>query len=232
MKIIFTYCNPANRATKPSEMFLQTSILSAGSIKKFTDYKTVLYVDPKQNRWYKDNPYFDEIVKLDFFEDAFDPRYWNFPKLRTYSEQTEPFLHMDLDMCVVPGFKIPTSQIITERIRSIENESECFRHAYDQYTIPRNIVCSGMIGCNDVRALKTFKEIYEKARVECAVGVYDTVEFPDLYSIEEVALTQLIEKNKYTVEPLMLSKFLHFQGVNKDTKYLEEVKRLIKNFKL
>lgn len=233
MNIIYTFCNPENRATKPSEFLHNCAVLSSGSVKKFTNYNTVLYIDPKQYRWFKDIPYFDNIIKVDYFEDNFDTRYWNYPKLKTYSLQESPFCHIDLDMVVMPGFNVPSdSDFVTERFRSIKNEKSCFRHALSAYSKPSDIICSGIIGCNDVNAMHVFDDIYSKAKIECANGVNETVEFQDLYSIEEVALSQIVFEEQWSVKEIPVSKYIHFQGKNKETIYGNEVKRLMKNFKL
>lgn len=233
MKIIYTYCNPANRATKPSDFILSCATLASGSVKCFSNYETVLYVDPKQHRWFKNIPYFDSIEKVDFFEDNFDVRYWNYPKLKTYSLQTSPFCHMDLDMVIMPGFKVPEdTDFVTEKLRSIRCEEKCFRHALPNYDRPSDIICSGIIGCNDIHAMRIFHDIYEKAKVECANGVNETVEYPDLYSIEEVAFSQLVISEQWSVKEIMVSKYIHFQGFDKEARYGNEVKRLLKNFKL
>lgn len=197
MKVVYSY-----KGKSPDEFLLKMARLSVISVKNFTLYPTELYVDSVNYAYFKDFPY-DNVVITDF--DGLNTTAWNMSKLYTYSQQDEPFLHIDFDTCILAGFFIPDAMFVCEKTRYALMDSEYMKYAYNQFK-PEHIVCSGFIGGTNYGDL--FKEHYEWAKKQ----IKDVKEFSyrHLISLEEVAMTQRLKEFGITPTPLPESLFLHF----------------------
>jgi hypothetical protein len=204
--------------------------LSAVTIKKHNPDEFVLYTDCPE--YFYDFPY-DNIITTNFFSWKWDRRYWNIPKLHTYSLQTKPFVHIDLDIVLTRSFRIDYSNdFITELIRPIESTESPYRH------LPRElskglVLCSGIYGCTNDKAIPIFRELYSKAKAECADGQNESVDFNDLFSLEEHWMYKRVvddaKLSLFQVNPYM---FMHFGGSNKPDKYSNVVDTLCKRYKV
>lgn len=165
-----------------------------------------------------------DIIEIDYSKYDFDCRYWNFPKLITYSMQEKPFIHIDFDVFLQSGFAKQLnkdSDIFTELIRDYD-----YVKNFDKFNgiKPDKLICSGLLGANNIEA---FKENFEVALIECKPTKKKIV-FEDLFGIEEYSFTQKVEQKKMKVQELDKTTFLHFQGKNKNLRY----GKLIKDFKI
>ena len=217
MKVVYSY-----KGKKPDGFLLKMAQLSAVSVKNFTQYPTELYVDQGNYACFKDFPY-DNVVITDF--DGLNTTAWNMSKLYTYSQQNEPFLHIDFDTCILAGFTIPDAVFVCEKTRYALMDSEYMKYAYNQFK-PVNIICSGFIGGTDYGDL--FKVHYEWAKKQ----IKDVGEFSyrHLISLEEVAMTQRLTEKGIKPSPLPENLFLHFwckRGIRKKDIYGTVVEELL-----
>ncbi|MBO4778097.1 MAG: hypothetical protein J5588_06340 [Bacteroidales bacterium] len=217
MKIVYSY-----HGGKPSDFLLKMARLSLLSVKHYTDYPTELWVD-KENLAFFGNGY-DSYVVSDFGNP--DARYWNMSKLYVYAQQTEPFLHIDFDTCVMPGFTIPDDAFVCEKMRKILIDDEYTKHALNA-PVYDEILCSGFLGGSDYGYM--FKEHYDWAKRQAN----DTPTYKNLISLEEVALTQRIRMERKNIGTLPTDTFLHFWcrrnlGVSKEDIYGIVVSDLLK----
>ena len=216
MKIVYSY-----HGGIPSEFLLKMAELSFLLVRNYTEYPIELWVD-KANRKYFRMPY-DSVVESNF---GF-PRdeYWNLSKMYVYAQQTEPFLHIDFDTCVMPGFQIPQGDIVCEKIRKIEMDNEYKKHTIDA-PIYEEIVCSGFLGGNNYGDL--FRQQYEWAEAcACAEG---KPTYKNLISLEEVSFTQRVRQFNKCIETLNSDTFLHFwcrREWNKEDVYGKVVDELL-----
>lgn len=198
--------------------------LSVEMTRKFTNYKIYLYSD----NHFLDHLKFDDVNYIDFFDDNLDKRYWNIPKFKTYSLQEEPFIHIDFDLHVLPHFKIGNTDIICEKIRSIDKSENATRHCHDaQYAI-----CSGIMGTSTNKGLDYFKHLYEHAKEECVIGKWETVNLSDLFSLEECYTYNYAIANNFTVSYPEMWTFQHYAGGNKEERFSFAVKQALKNYRM
>ena len=194
MKVVYSY-----HGGVPNEFLLKMAELSFLSVRNYTEYPIELWVDEENKKYFR-MPY-DSVVESDF---GF-PRdgYWNMSKLYVYAQQTEPFLHIDFDTCVMPGFTIPEGDIVCEKIRTIELDEEYTKYALkgERYN---DIICSGFLGGNNYGDL--FNEQYKWAisRIE------GKPTYKHLISLEEISFTQRINIFEKRIDTLNSDTFLHF----------------------
>ncbi len=164
-----------------------------------------------------------EFVVIDYSQYDFDKRYWNFPKLITYSMQEKPFMHIDFDVFLRDGFAsqlIEGADIYTEMMREYEYVSN-----FDKFSEfgakPKKIICSGILGgCN----IDIFRTNFEIAKNVCKKNSKSKIVFEDLYAIEEYMFTILACLSNLTVQELNPLSYLHFQGKNKELRYGKMIK--------
>lgn len=231
MKVIWSYCSFGGK-NLPTKFTLKMARLSLLSMRNFGDptYKTVLYTDQQSAPMFSNLPY-DEVIVTTFNHEK-ETRYWNLAKMWVYSQQQEPFLHVDIDTCFLQGFRIPTEgNVITEKMRDISEEPNISIHADRTLPTTSEIVCSGLIGGNCYGSL--FKEHYKLAKNEVAkVGIGETVKYESLYSLEEYLMTQHIIRRGLTIQSLQQGSFLHFwcrrdSGITKQEIYEAVINELL-----
>lgn len=219
MKIVFTYCRISDKPI--SEFTILMAKLAVCSVNKFTGLETVLYTNVHDF----DGLPFSDIQYVDFFTWDWDRRYWNIPKLMTYACQNEPFVHMDLDICVLPFIGFQEADIICEKVRDILPDENAGRHCIN----PSRGICSGFMGTSTQKGLDYFKHLYyDKCMNECKTGINDDVRFADLYSLEECYTYEYTVKKQLSVKPVGVQNFWHFTGVNKEDRFRQAVEKTIK----
>lgn len=176
-----------------------------------------------------------KVVIVDFSKYDFDERFWNFPKMVTYTLQKEPFIHIDFDVILQPNFyknAVKQDGIITEKTRRLYRNSDSMTFVLDVFDEKgdkmktHNILCSGLIGTTDMEYIDAFKENFEVAKEYCKNGFHDKVDFINLWGIEEYNFTKIVENKKYPVACLAQSTYRHYTGNNKYDNYYDEIKNL------
>lgn len=151
-----------------------------------------------------------EVVLYESFN--FDKRFWNYPKLITYSLQYEPFVHCDIDL-ILKDFDLFESEIVTEKQRGASYLSTSYSFLGDlakEYS--PLLTCSGFIGGNN---LEVFQELFKisKDLVKKENWINKRISFDKLVAIEEIILTILINRKKLKIDSL--KDYIHYQGPNK-----------------
>lgn len=213
MKAVYTYWN--NNGNKPymnfssKETFIEMATESIRLANNIFDSVTI-YTDDIGYSFI--NGLFDnvniEIIDFGKFRTSF----WNYPKLVTYSIQTEPFVHLDFDFLLKEiSDDILEADIISEKIRGrlIPHKDALFLN--DEIWLSTNqIICSGCLGGNN---LDVFKEL--KYHADKYVNNYDLiVNFNTLVAIEEVYLTYLSIKYNLKVKTLNTKYYTHHQSIH------------------
>lgn len=152
------------------------------------------------------------ITLVDYSQYDFDPRFWNYPKLISYSLQNSPFIHLDFDAIL---YKIPDpADIITEKRRSSDLQKRW--NSFDLVTeVPDELICSGIVGGHNT---DVFKDLLDKCEesVSVAYNAHRQVSNPmDLIEIEEVVLTDLSIKRGLLVQDCGYENYIHLQGQGK-----------------
>lgn len=165
-----------------------------------------------------------KIVTIDYSEYDFDSRYWNFPKMITYSLQEEPFIHIDFDVFLKDDFSKQTNTVYDIYSETIREYGYVKKHL-DKFSkdgkMPNKIICSGIIGGNNI---EVFKKNFEIAKEVCK-PTKKKVHFEDLWAIEEYSFTKLaVDMGLHALE-FEQDSYLHFQGKYKYSKYNEEIKK-------
>ena len=223
MKIVYTYCQISDEPV--NEFTVLMAKLAVCSVNKFTGFETVLYTNVHDF----DNLPFSDIQYVDFFTWDWDRRYWNMPKLMTYSVQDSPFVHIDLDICILPLFSLDDkADIICEKTRIIRPDEHPTRHC----AAPFASLCSGFMGTCTTKGLDFFKILMEKAMNECRSGMHDSVEFVDLYSIEECYTYHYACMNNMRIYSPPVYHFWHFTGDDKEMRYRPAVEKTLETLGL
>ncbi len=217
MRIIYSL-NTNNGSTIPGSFFTKMAELSVYSAKQ-TAYPVEAYVDFHGYNYLKTTKCkFDAVHIVDFSKFNYNSAYWNFGKLYTYSLQKEPFLHIDFDVYLHPGFTIPDSgDIITEMLRSY-SYVQGFKDIaiYKVKQIPEKLICSGLIGGYN---MLPFIEIFEHAKKVCKKPIKEDKSMSYLVGVEEYNISVLADLYNYSIQELNKEYFTHFQGANKETRF-------------
>lgn len=99
MRVIYTY-KKLDHFKPIDDNFFKMCELSVLSAKKH--YKTILYCDTAGKEVLASIP-FDEVIVLDSLND-YSGMWYTVPKMITMSSQTEPFIHIDLDVVIFNSF--------------------------------------------------------------------------------------------------------------------------------
>lgn len=161
------------------------------------------------------------IIVVNYEEYNFDKRYWNFPKMITYSLQDKPFVHIDFDVIVLDTFVFTdTPDIYTELKREYTYESR-----FDKYkgVAPDFLICSGLIGGHNT---DVFKKNFEIAKQVCQ-PTDNEIEYEDLWGIEEYSFTQMANADNLIVSEFNPCSYIHFQGKNKYLVYKNIIDQII-----
>lgn len=208
MKAIYTYyVNNENYKLgfQNKKVMLDCFRLSIESVKKYVTEKIEIYT----NSDFLDGKIEAKIIKTEFPEH--NKKWWNFPKMFVYQLQTEPFLHVDIDVIFKEEISsvILNSDFICENIRGLSLMSSEYNHIiksdYKCY-----IPCSGIFGGS---RLDVFKELYDKA-----ILLQDQIEdpaFTDLFLVEEAYTATLLNKKGITMTSIPVEYFKHIQGERK-----------------
>lgn len=193
------------------------------SIKKSQEYfdNVVIYTD--QEGCDKLNPEISGVTYevVDYSTYNFDERFWNFPKIITYSMQNEPFIHIDCDAVFIENPGELTSGVVTEKTRgTLILKKDVFPLLPPEIKKHVEIICSGLLGGNNIEVFKDLLEIAEDSIIE---RDFDKVNFNNLVAIEEIALTHLVHRDEISFEELSSDCFIHFQGALKNNVTLEDV---------
>lgn len=137
-----------------------------------------------------------DFVIFDFDKYEYTKYFWNYPKLLTYAEQKEPFVHIDTDIIIYdkPDIEMYNADFVCERyhIDKWTYNSKLFSKSLFH---TEKIYTSGIFGGNN---LKIFDILLQSANYYIC-EVIDIVkngqfpEFPDLVSIEELSMTNILE---------------------------------------
>lgn len=227
MNIVYTYWT--NEGTNyingyyNEDLFKKLFMLSVNSLNK---YNITIYTDQHGFNYLK--TFLPEYVRyelVDYSQYEFNKKFWNFPKLITYSLQNEAFIHVDYDLFFLKEPNFTKCDIITEKTRYhyiFKTFADRLKLPIDKF--PLNIVCSGLIGGTNT---DIFKELFNIAKK--AVITEIDVHFNHLVSIEEIMLTSLINSSNLKVYEVE-EKFIHLQGTQKKyDKHLNEVNEIYKN---
>ena len=215
MNIVYTYCQ-IDKLKPISDITMKLATLAVGSMKKHTKNNTILYTDCRED--FEHLP-FDDIIDVDFFDWNWDRRYWNIPKLKTYTLQRKPFLHVDLDIFVMPTFKVDDGfDLYSENIRMLEKTQAPYKH-YPKELSNGCVMCSGILGGATDKAYRMFDLMYEKAQQECVEDLSQEVVFDDLYSLEENWSYHYALDNDLSIQQMKIGTFLHFAGFDKEIRF-------------
>ena len=176
--------------------------------------EVVVYTDEKGAEKLEELQIDCQKVIIDYSEYDFDTRFWNFPKLITYSLQTVPFVHIDIDL-ILKENPLLDCDIVSEMNRGAVILSSDYKflgkEIYSEYD--PLLICSGLLGGNNV---DVFKELYEiaseKVKLENTINL--NVTFNKLVAIEEIILTILKNRQGLNVQYLN-TEFEHYQGSKK-----------------
>ena len=167
---------------KDEDLFLKLAKLSINSTK---NYPTYIYTDFEGREYL--NKHINNVTYV--LQDYNIPQgFWNLPKLQTYSQQTSPFLHVDLDCYFKEPLEIEDSEIITEGIRTHDLPQKFMRHFNMTFNKPLQIICSGIVGGNRV---DVFKSLYIMALNYLQGFCIEPVTYQHLITLEEILLTEL-----------------------------------------
>jgi hypothetical protein len=151
-----------------------------------------------------------EIILFDF-SGNWNKNYWNYPKLMVYNAQTEPFLHLDLDLILLqkPSDWLLNAPLLCEKTRGLAqlSRARAFLPEVIQKHFHPIIPCSGAYGGN---ALQLFKKLYQVAQYSCT-GT-GSVSFEMMYTVEEVAMASILKINEIEPHALLKDSFIHHQG--------------------
>lgn len=227
MRIIYSF-NTNNGATIPGSFFTKMAELSVYSARE-TKLPVELYVDFPGYEYFKTTKcVFDAVHIVDFEKFNINSAYWNFGKLYTYSIQKEPFLHIDFDVYLHPGFEIPTTgDIITEMLRDY-TLVQGFKDVeiYKVKQIPEKLICSGLLGGYNSTP---FIELFEHAQKVCKKSIKEDKSMSYLVGVEEYNLSVLADLYNYSVLELNKKYYSHFQGADKEKRFGEIINQLHNN---
>lgn len=210
-------CNP------PSKFTLDLGYYAVKSVKKYTGCNTILYSDAESARYFKKFDFNDIIItEFPYINDL----WWNIGKMYVYTLQRDPFVHMDLDIVAEKNFMLPDTDIICEFQRNIEYDTESLMLAYEDKPIPYKILCSGIIGGNNYGDI--FIKNYNN-RIEMMKKI-DSPIFENLFSVEEVAFTQLVKEKNLSIGSPVDRSYTHYQGYNKEIRFSDIPEKLSKLF--
>jgi hypothetical protein len=167
---------------------------------------------------------FTKINVIDFDQLEFDPSWWNYPKMHTYTLQEKPFIHVDFDVVMKERFsnQLHGADIYTEMIRSYAYSSFFHNNNVGKLPMPSGLICSGLLGGESNAIFIENMKFASKVVNRCDAQFYDVV------GIEEYNLSALAEIKNMTVKPLDHDTFAHFQGQNKIEKYGHTINELHK----
>jgi hypothetical protein len=197
--------------------FIKFFKISLRKSEEFYD-NVIIYCDQKGADKLQENGITTDIIVVDYNSYDFDKRFWNFPKLITYSLQDEPFLHIDTDVILTDKIS-HNSDIITEKIRPYELTTGF--HKFIKYHMNQSlrryneIICSGLLGGTNTQI---FKDLYNISK-DIVTKNMENVEFDNLLIIEELVLTYLAKSQKLTIIQAgnnSKTPYLHFQGSHKE----------------
>ena len=226
MNVIFTSCSFKDGA-EWSPFLYRMSLLAIGSAKKrIKDAHTVLYCDKSSYKYLKTIKSLDEAHVIDYDSYDFDKRFWCFPKFISYSLQDKPFVHIDLDICITKDITIPSTDIVSERLRMFDGEGEELRHIDNKLPVPESIYCSGIFGGTNT---KFFKEFFEHASEVCSKKnlMNEEVKYEHLYSLEEAWTTQKFLQRNMRVSTLEDESYIHFWQKPKE-QFDTEIRKIIR----
>lgn len=227
MRIIYSL-NTNNGSTIPGSFFTKMAELSVFSAQQ-TGYPVELYVDFEGYNYIKTTKcIFDSVHIVDFSKFDYNTAYWNFGKLYTYSIQTEPFLHIDFDVYLHPGFTIPENgDIITEMLREY-SYVQAFKDiaVYKVKQIPEKLICSGLIGGYNTLP---FVELFEHAQKICKNPINEHKSMSYLVGVEEYNISVIADLYNYSIQELDANYFSHFQGGDKEKRFGPIINNLYTN---
>lgn len=228
-RIVYTYWtdNGENYGCNESDqtLFAKMALVSVTSALEQVD-NVVCYCDVAGKDYLQtlEIP-FTEYVVVDFSALGFNKTFWNYPKLVTYSMQTEPFLHIDFDVYLKDVFieSLTNADIITELCRPY-NFHSIFDALYPGTVeaIPAALICSGLIGGND---FAHFGELLTMAN-QSVFNQDINATLDHLYAIEEFNHSMIATTENYSIQPLDRNLFSHWQGAGKYALYGTEINRL------
>lgn len=176
MKVIYSYWETGNGLKKTSNWFNSRLMLSSMIISVLNSYKhygrVEMVTDSKSKLWIETLGLPFESIKTDLDElDKYDRDSWALGKIKAYSIQEEPFLHVDLDVFLFE----PLSQKLIENDLYVQNfepfSIDSYRKTYLPYiNLLENIGTDlpigfadkkyafnlGIYGCNNLEFNKLF----------------------------------------------------------------------------
>lgn len=213
-KIIYTYrtfngaklqCN-FNDLETANEIILKSfwqSINLGFTVKIYTDLEGELHLltlgIPQKN------------IVVFSFDETISSLWWNYSKIEVYAHQTEPFLHLDLDVILDETPKNLDAPIVSEEFRGLQYLStqltflpESIKKAYKPWC-----VCAGVIGGNNLDVFKRLKEFAQPIvrRITNPTSMHRDM-------LEEVILTSICNANNIEIKTID-SKYTHYQGKEK-----------------
>jgi hypothetical protein len=171
---------------------------------------------------YCDNPElfqdfgFTKIFKVDYSQYDLDWRFYNLPKLITYKEQKDPFIHIDFD-CIVYDKIVTDCELIIENRRNIPNKKywRQIGHRIDQN------YCTGIFGCNNVSYVSDMWNMainYQHRHRTRFIKLYNIV------TIDELLPVKLNEKHNLSIYNCTEKriKIKHLAGKELKEKYMNQ----------
>jgi len=210
-KLIYTYwTNSGENFTSgfyDEDSFLSVFFSSLNKAKKFFN-EVVIYTDVEGKQFLESKNVVADFIVVDYNSYNFNKKYWNFPKLITYNLQTEPFLHIDMDLVLLEKPDGLSSSVVCEMVRGLthfKRELSFLPKVVLKNYTTRNI-CSGLLGGDP----KIFKTLF-KVSSQLVKNKTQDVSFINLYGIEEIVLSSICKKND--IKPYeVTTQILHIQG--------------------
>ncbi|WP_294962355.1 DUF6734 family protein [uncultured Flavobacterium sp.] len=176
MKIVYSYWNTGSGLQKPSNWFSSKLMLSSMVISVLNSYKhygrVEMVTDSVSKIWIEKLGLPFESIKTDLDElQKYDKGSWALGKIKAYSIQKEPFLHVDLDVILFEPFskKLITNDLYVQNIEPFHIDT--YHKTYMPYIemlenlgtdLPfgfsnkKQAVNLGIYGCNNLEFNKLF----------------------------------------------------------------------------
>lgn len=182
------------------------------TIKHLENYEVVIFTDTFGAA--KISGLLPEGARIEVINfERIDDRYMNICKFQTYLDQTESFLHVDIDACLNDKIESIETDVICEKLR--EGYYGRYLSAYElkplniQKTL--GIPCSGLLGFKNHEFAKKYAQIaIDKIRKSEKF----VLTFEALFTIEEILLGNLIDDENLTISTF--TNYVHLQGAIKN----------------
>lgn len=176
MKVVYSYWETGNGLERPSNWFNSRFMLSSMVISVLNSYKNYgrveMITDSHSKLWIEKLGLPFESIKTDLDElNKYDKNSWALGKIKAYSIQQEPFMHVDLDVILFEKFstKFTSNELYVQNFEPFNIET--YKTTYMRYikmlelqgtNLPigfydkQRALNLGIYGCNNLELNKLF----------------------------------------------------------------------------